>query len=443
MERSEGLEKYEVKRDGIKMIYEGDRILYSFQFNVREFRIKCRKQYFIFTILQFILALISVSLNIVQLEFSRNAENTPDYATVYLFIFSNIGTCFLSFVSIIFRYNIKYTLSRVRMSYRISFLKYLILHKKLLKFVFEIIFNWLFAFSPDRKISSWLVILTIFKLYPIILINNCLAYIARNKFKILQNIDSFNLTSPVFGNSLNLRYTLQNHGFLVVFVVYSVIVLFFSYLFYSSNRPSKNVPIEETRDFPYHVTVYWALITTTTTGYGDISPIGYYQKTISIILVFLGVFISSIITGVVTTNLKLKDNEMQALKIAEKKMLLDSLDNYAIKVIQYSYRIKKYQGCEAVTSALLKNPRFMELQRHLLNALTMIQRIQHILKHDYNFDTSKKTNDQSSTLISHAAILNDYHETLDKQINYLNTELTNLLELFNVKPVPLPKIDNQ
>ena len=137
--------------------------------------------------------------------------------------------------------------------------------------------------------------------------------------------------------------------------------------------------------------------------------------------------------------MQLQENEVQALRIAERKVLVSELDTRAAKVIQYSYRIKKYHGCEPVTSTLLKNQRFMELERHLLQSMKEVQSIQRTLENQYNFDPTKKSNAEPDKLIEQAKLLDDYHRTLDKQIDYLNQELSTLLNYLNILPVQFTK----
>ena len=289
------MQKYEVIRGGIKTVYTGDRNLYALQFVAREFRQQCRKQYTIFVIIQFIFAWATIALSLIQMEIARNAQNTDKMATVQLLVIINIIICGLNFFIIIFRTNIKYYQFRVRASYPIDFIHYLFLKHKALSFFCEIVFNWIIPYSTNPQLSNWINILMMFKLYPIVIMNNCFSSINKNKQCITQNLESFNLPSPRYGTIFYLKYIIQIHGALLIGFTYAILILFFAYLFYSSNKPSDQVPPDETRDFNFVQTIYWAIITTTTTGYGDISPVGHFQRAIAIILVILGVILTSLI----------------------------------------------------------------------------------------------------------------------------------------------------
>lgn len=433
------MQKYEVTRGGIKTIYNGDKNLYALQFVARQFRQECRKQYRIFVIIQFIFSCFSIAISLIQMEIARNAQNTDKMSTVQLLVIINIIICALNFFIIIFRVIIKYYNFRVRSSYPMNFIHYLFLRHKALQFLIEIVFNWVIPYSTNPQFSNWINILMMFKLYPIVIINNCFSTINKNKQCITQNLESFNLPSPRYGTVFYLKYIIQVHGALLIGSTYAILILFFAYLFYSSNKPSEQVSPEETRDYNFVQTIYWAIITTTTTGYGDISPVGHFQRAIAIILVILGVILTSLIMGFVTTWMQLQENEVQALRIAERKLLVSKLDTWASKVIQYAYRIKKYHGCEPVPKSLLRNQRFMELQRHFLQSMKKVSSIQRTLKNEYNFDPTQRSDEEPDKLILKAKELNDYHYTLDKQIDYLNQELATLLAYLNIEPVHFTK----
>ena len=51
--------------------------------------------------------------------------------------------------------------------------------------------------------------------------------------------------------------------------------------------------------------IYWAIVTITTVGYGDISPITPMGKFIASIMMFLGYGIIAVPTGIVTTEMAL------------------------------------------------------------------------------------------------------------------------------------------
>ncbi len=62
----------------------------------------------------------------------------------------------------------------------------------------------------------------------------------------------------------------------------------------------KNFQPEEFASIPH--AMYWSLITLTTVGYGDISPVTNIGKAISVITAFLGVSIVAMLTGIVASS---------------------------------------------------------------------------------------------------------------------------------------------
>ena len=77
--------------------------------------------------------------------------------------------------------------------------------------------------------------------------------------------------------------------FVIVFIVSSSLIYFAEH----RHHPSGFQSIPDS--------MYWALITLTTVGYGDITPITAAGKTIAVISAILGVFVVALMTGIVAT----------------------------------------------------------------------------------------------------------------------------------------------
>ncbi|MFB0993264.1 MAG: potassium channel family protein, partial [Paracoccaceae bacterium] len=70
--------------------------------------------------------------------------------------------------------------------------------------------------------------------------------------------------------------------------------------------------------------IYWSLITLTTVGYGDVSPITWLGKVISIVTAFMGVCVLALLTGIVASAFA---NQMARRKIIFETQLRKALED--------------------------------------------------------------------------------------------------------------------
>lgn len=54
--------------------------------------------------------------------------------------------------------------------------------------------------------------------------------------------------------------------------------------------------------------IYWAVVTVTTVGYGDISPVTPFGKFLSIVVMLCGYSIIAVPTGIVTSEFRQKEH---------------------------------------------------------------------------------------------------------------------------------------
>lgn len=88
--------------------------------------------------------------------------------------------------------------------------------------------------------------------------------------------------------SRNLKGFLQTNGFIHVLYI-SIVLILISATTYSV---AENVPFVDA--------LWWALVTTTTVGYGDISPASPFGRVAAIILMFLGIGFIGLLTSTIT-----------------------------------------------------------------------------------------------------------------------------------------------
>lgn len=88
--------------------------------------------------------------------------------------------------------------------------------------------------------------------------------------------------------SRNLNGFLKTNGFINVLYI-SIILILISATTYSV---AENVPFVDA--------LWWALVTTTTVGYGDISPSSSFGRIAAIMLMFLGIGFIGLLTSTIT-----------------------------------------------------------------------------------------------------------------------------------------------
>lgn len=420
------------QQPGISLLKSGARKLRANFFDGK-YRRQMRNWVSACVALQVFFTLVSVVLAFVQIELARGSTNTQDEATVWLLIYISIACSAVTFVLIFIRYMAKYKSFAIRVSYNISFLRFLQVRGKLASFCFEILFVWILPYVPDPYISNWLIIFMFLRgLYPIPLLLNCISHITRRKEEITQNLKKFQQRSPKFGIPMTLRDWFKSYGELVTAVLYVALIVFFAYLFYSSSKLA-DLDSEEPRHYSYRVTVYWALITATTVGYGDILPVDTYQQALAITCTVLGVILSSLLMGFVTSKMNLAPNELLALRVAEQRELCKKRNNAAARVLQNMIRIANYPA-ELSANGERTSTRELELKSAMMRAIAELKDTELVLKNQYNFDPNARADTDSETLLQEADTIKTLYETLGEQINKCLKELDDTLAAISTKP---------
>ncbi|WP_321382678.1 potassium channel family protein [uncultured Enterococcus sp.] len=123
--------------------------------------------------------------------------------------------------------------------------------------------------------------------------------------------------------SRNLNGFLKTNGFINVLYI-SVVLILISATTYSV---AENVPFVDS--------LWWALVTTTTVGYGDISPTSPFGRIAAIILMFLGIGFIGLLTSTITEFFNGEESQSEESKdelLQKIDYLIEKVENLEKKI---------------------------------------------------------------------------------------------------------------
>jgi len=123
-------------------------------------------------------------------------------------------------------------------------------------------------------------------------------------FKLLRYTKSIHQFVEVLATK---RFELMTLLFLLVFIVSTAGIAI--YVFEERTNPDINSLFDA---------IYWALITISTVGYGDISPITPAGRVVSMIIIVSGIAMISFVTSVIVSAFSEKLNELKENRIVER-----------------------------------------------------------------------------------------------------------------------------
>ena len=86
---------------------------------------------------------------------------------------------------------------------------------------------------------------------------------------------------------------------------------------------------------------YFVVVTLTTVGYGDITPVTFNEKVISLILIIVGIFIFSMITAAISSYLT--DRLISEDEKVDKEAIMDSLNSISEELKEIKRENSKLQ----------------------------------------------------------------------------------------------------
>ena len=214
-----------------------------------------------------------------------------------------------------------------------------------LLFIAEWFFTLLFTFeyilriycSTDKKkyILSFMGIIDLLSIIPTYLIIFYAPIVALIDIRVLRLIRIFRIfkLSPYLRSGHTMQIALRSsRPKIIVFILsVSLVVIILGTLMYiveDQQNGFDNIP----------KSIYWAVVTLTTVGYGDVVPITSLGKTVAVFIMLLGYAIIAVPTGIVSSEMSKNRNNKEQLEnqeeILEKEEEIIAKDNEILKKLE-------------------------------------------------------------------------------------------------------------
>lgn len=209
----------------------------------------------------------------------------------------------------------------------------------------EWVFTLLFSFeyilriycSTDKKkyILSFMGIIDLLSIIPTYLIIFYAPIVALIDIRVLRLIRIFRIfkLSPYLRSGHTMQIALRSsRPKIIVFILsVSLVVIILGTLMYiveGQQNGFDNIP----------KSIYWAVVTLTTVGYGDVVPITTLGKTVAVFIMLLGYAIIAVPTGIVSSEMSKNRNNKEQLEnqeeILEKEKEIIAKDNEILKKLE-------------------------------------------------------------------------------------------------------------
>ena len=204
-----------------------------------------------------------------------------------------------------------------------------------LLFTFEYILRIYCSTDKKKYILSFMGIIDLLSIIPTYLIIFYAPIVALIDIRVLRLIRIFRIfkLSPYLRSGHTMQIALRSsRPKIIVFILsVSLVVIILGTLMYiveGQQNGFDNIP----------KSIYWAVVTLTTVGYGDVVPITPLGKTVAVFIMLLGYAIIAVPTGIVSSEMSKNRNDKEQLEnqeeILEKEEEIIAKDNEILKKLE-------------------------------------------------------------------------------------------------------------
>jgi voltage-gated potassium channel len=204
-----------------------------------------------------------------------------------------------------------------------------------LLFTFEYILRIYCSTDKKKYILSFMGIIDLLSIIPTYLIIFYAPIVALIDIRVLRLIRIFRIfkLSPYLRSGHTMQIALRSsRPKIIVFILsVSLVVIILGTLMYiveGQQNGFDNIP----------KSIYWAVVTLTTVGYGDVVPITTLGKTVAVFIMLLGYAIIAVPTGIVSSEMSKNRNDKEQLEnqeeILEKEEEIIAKDNEILKKLE-------------------------------------------------------------------------------------------------------------
>lgn len=145
----------------------------------------------------------------------------------------------------------------------------------------------------------------------------------------------------------SIKAVMKDKPYTFLFISFMLPIVYFAFFLRMFERP---LIATSGNDFENIINCMWnIIITMTTVGYGDISPVSHNGKLLAIILSIWGVFVVSLFVVTLTNMLEFSESEEKSFKILVKLAAKEELKIAAVNAMQSTFSAKALRKSESTS----------------------------------------------------------------------------------------------